>query len=337
MQPRSGRASFRSSSASSTAAPAAPSSLRRLAIAAVLALAAGSVAGCDMGRITVGTTAKVLRRAQPAIKMESDYDLAARAIPGALKTVEGFWVVDPDNENLIFVLTEGYCQYGLAFVQDEWEQAVLAKDLDAVAHLNGRATKIFTRCLNYALRTLGAKWQQDIFGTPEQVEQLVTSTGAGKRDALMWAAVALGSIINHNLNNVEIIAQLSTVKRMLARVLELDAAKKPSDLAYGALPYVALGQMESASTQTGDPKKAIEYFEKAIAVTTVDGQELYLLPRTMMGYRVGKMTGDRALYHDNLAKVLATSPSVWPAQRLANELAHRRARRYLTVERDTFR
>lgn len=304
-----------------------------LALAAV-ALSAG--ASCDMGRITVGTTAKVLRRAQPALKMESDYDLASRAIPGALKTVEGFWVVDPDNENLIAILTEGYCQYGLAFVQDEWEQAVLAKDLDAVAEQNARATKIFTRCLNYALRTLGEKWQKDIFGTPEQVEALVTSTGAGKRDALMWASVALGSIINHNLNNIDIIAQLSTVKRMLARVLELDAKKQPKDLAYAALPFVALGQVESASTQTGDPKKAIEYFQKAIDVTTVNGQELYLLPRTIMAYRVGRMTADRTLYHDNLAKVLATSPAVWPAQRLANEVAHRRARRYLKLERATF-
>jgi tetratricopeptide (TPR) repeat protein len=245
-------------------------------------------------------------------------------------------VVDPDNENLIYILTEGYCQYGLAFVQDEWEQATLAKDYEAIAHQNSRATKIFTRCLNYALRTLGSKWQKDIFGTIEQVDKLVAETGAGKRDALMWAAIALGSIINHNLNNIDIIAQLSTVKKMLARVVELDAAKRPSDLAYAALPYVALGQMESASTQTGDPKKAIEYFEKAIAITTVDGQELYLLPRAMMAYRVGKMSGNRTLYHDNLVKVLAASPAVWPAQRLANELAHRRARRYLKAERSIF-
>lgn len=311
-------------------------SARSLGILGLAAAALVLVASCDLGRVTVGTTAKVLRRAQPSLKMESDYDLAARAIPGALKTVEGFWVVSPDNENLIFILTEGYCQYGLAFVQDEWEVASLAKDLDGIAHQNARATKIFTRCLNYALRTLGSQWQKDIFGTTEQVEKLVAGTGAGKRDALMWAAIALGSIINHNLNNVDIIAQLSTVRRMLARVIELDTAKRPSDLAYAALPYVALGQVESASTQTGDPKKAIEYFEKAIAVTTVEGQELYLLPRTMMAYRVGKMSGDRTLYNDNLAKVLATSPAVWPAQRLANELAHRRARRYLQAEKSIF-
>ncbi|MEZ4359341.1 MAG: TRAP transporter TatT component family protein [Kofleriaceae bacterium] len=300
-------------------------------MAALLALTA-----CDLGRVTVGTTAKVLRRAQPAIRMESDYDLAARAIPGALKTVEGFWVVAPDNENLIAILTEGFCQYGLAFVQDEWEQATFAGDLEAVAHLNGRATKIFTRCLNYALRSLGDKWQRDIFGTPEQVELLCRSTGADRRDPLMWAAIALGSIINHNLDNIEIVAQVSTVKRILARVLELDAAQQPKDRSFRALPYVALGQIESASTQTGDVAKAKQYFEQAIALTTVDGQELYLLPRTIMAYRVGRLTRDRALYHQGLVKVLETAPSVWPEQRLANEVAHRRARRYLKLEKELF-
>ena len=304
-----------------------------LASAALVAVAAP---GCDLGRVTVGTTAKVLVRAQPAMKMESDYDLAARAIPGALKTVEGFWVVAPDDENLVAILTEGYCQYGLGFVQDEWEVATLARDLDAVAALNARATKIFTRCLNYALRSLGPAWQKDLFGAIDRVEALARATGPGKRTPLMWAAVALGSIVNHNLDNIEIIAQVPTVKAMLARVLELDAAKPPSDLALAAFPYVALGQLESASPQTGSAAKAIEYFQKAIAITTVGGQERYLLPRTLMAYRVGRMTRDRALYHDGLAKVLATPPSVWPEQRLTNEVAQRRARRYLKLEKELF-
>ncbi len=303
--------------------------------ALVLALAV-ALSACDMGRFTVGTTAKVLARAQPAMKMESDYELAAAAIPGALKTIEGFWVVDPDNEELVAILTEGYCQYGVGFIQDQWEVASLTRDLDRVAELNERATKIFTRCLNYALRSLGKSWQDGLFGTTEQVAALAKSAGHGKRTPMMWAAVALGSIINHNLDNIEVIGQASTVKLLLGRVLELDAAKAPSDPVLAALPHVALGQIESASTQTGDPKKAIEHFERAIALTTVAGQERYLLPRTIMAYRVGRLLRDRTLYHDGLAKVLSIAPSVWPEQRLANEIAHRRARRYLKLEKELF-
>lgn len=292
-------------------------------------------AGCDMGQFTVGATAKVLRRAQPSLKMESDYEMAARAIPGALKTVEGFWVVDPTNPNLIATLTEGYCQYGTAFVEDEWERAKFAKDLEAAAYHNDRATKMFTRCLNYALKSLGTRWQNEIFAEPEKVAKLIAATGGDQRTPLMYAALALGSIINHNLDNIEIIANLTTVRLMFARVLELDAKHLPADLSLAALPHVAMGMLLSAGSAQfgGDPVKAGEHFQKAIDIT--GGK--YLLPYTLWGYRVGRMTRNQALYHEKLVKVLETAPSIWPEQRLANEVAHRRARRYLAQEKELFR
>src|SRR4051812_41760207 len=80
-------------------------------IAAVLA----ATSACDLGQVTVRTTAKVLVRAQPSLQQEADWQLAHDAIPGTLKTIEGFWIVDPENENLIKLLTEGYCQYGTGF------------------------------------------------------------------------------------------------------------------------------------------------------------------------------------------------------------------------------
>ncbi len=96
------------------------------------------LAGCDLGRITVNTTSKVLVRGQPSLQMEADYELARQAIPGALKTVENFWIVMPDNERLIKILTEGYCQYGTAFVEDDWEAAKFKKDLEAIDYHNIR-------------------------------------------------------------------------------------------------------------------------------------------------------------------------------------------------------
>ena len=62
----------------------------------------------------------------------------------------------------------------------------------------------------------------------------------------------------------------------------------------------------------------------------------FLLARTLMAYRVGLQTNDEKFFHDNLVKVLETPPSIWPEQRLANEIAHRRARRYLSHEKELF-
>jgi hypothetical protein len=307
---------------------------------AAVAVLVCSLPACDIGQVTVGTTAKVLVRAQPALQQESDYQLAHDAIPGALKTIEGFWVVDPDNADLVGILTEGYCQYGTAFVEDDWEIAKFAKKLDDIEYHNARATHIFTRCLNYALKQLGARWQNDLFEAPDAVARLAKDTGGDQRDPLMWAALALGSIINHNLSRVEMLSYQPTVILMLSRVLELDKASPPSRQDYAALPHIAFGMLYSAvSAQLGGkPAEAKAEFEAALRITADDKHRdgKLLLARTLMGYRLGLMTNDRKFFHDQLKQVLETPPSVWPEQRLANEVAHRRARRYLSHEKDLF-
>ena len=142
----------------------------RLAFALSAVIAAGC--GGAIRHTTVGTTAGILKRAQPSLQQESDYELARQAIPGALKTIEGFWIVD-DNADLVGILTEGYCQYGTAFIEDDWEEARFRKDLAAVEYHNERATHIFTRCLNYALHQLGGRWRKELFAEPDKVAKLI--------------------------------------------------------------------------------------------------------------------------------------------------------------------
>jgi hypothetical protein len=295
--------------------------------------------GCGIGeKIAMKSTSKILLRAQPSLQMEADFELARQAIPGALKTVEGFWVAGPPAEaraRFERILTEGYCQYGTAFVEDDWEAAKFKQDIPAIEYHNARSTNIFTRCLNYALKTLGERWQKEIFGETEVVQKLIRETGHGQRFALMFAGNALGALINHNLTRVEMIAHLSTVQGMMERVIELDAKHgAPANKAHAALPHIALGMIHSgkAVSMGGEPDKARAAFEKALEIT--EGK--FLLARTLMAYRIGMQTNDRKFFHDQLVKVLETPPSVWPEQRLANEVAHRRARRYLSHEKELF-
>ncbi len=311
------------------------------------------MAGCQGGiqHMAAGTTAQILAKAQPALQMESDYELAARAIPGALKTIEGFYVAD-EQPVLREILTEGYCQYATAFVEDEWEVAKFAKKLDDVDYQNERASKMFTRCMNYALMDLPGGFDKDLFGTPEQAAKRINSVGLGNRTPLMWLGVGLGGMINHNLTRVEMLAYLPTVKVILERVVAIDTAQRgqidgtkhvPCDASctvHLATPHIALGMVYSAASAQfgGDAKRATEEFQTALRITAdaqhPDGR--MLLPRVLMAYRIGIMTNDRKLFHDQLSKVLETDPAIWPEQRLANEVAQRRARRYLSHEKDLF-
>ncbi|HEY5947411.1 MAG TPA: TRAP transporter TatT component family protein, partial [Kofleriaceae bacterium] len=290
------------------------------------------LAACSLPEnLAMKSTTKILAKAQPSLQMESDYELARQAIPGALKTLEGFWVAGPPSdarERLERILAEGYCQYGTGFVEDDWELAKFAKDLPAVEYHNTRSTHIFTRCLNFSLKLLGSRWQKEIFGSTEQATKLIKDTGKGHRFELMFAGAALGGLVNHNLTRIEMISYLGTVQQIMERVVEIDAKNgPPKNLAHAALPHLALGMIYSAKGKAmgGEPDKAKAEFEKALEIT----QGKFLLARTLMAYRVGLQTNDQKFFHTELVKVLETPPSVWPEQRLANEIAHRRARRYL--------
>lgn len=322
----------------------------KILLPSVLAI---TLAGCgDTGPLqhaAAGTTASILAMAQPALQRESDYELAARAIPGALKTVEGFYVADSQGA-LLTILTEGYCQYASGFVEDEWEAARLAKKLDEVAYHNERASKMFTRCLNYALTALPSGFERDLFGTTEVAAKRIKQTGPEYRTPLMWASIALGGMINHNLTSVEMIAYIPTVKLGLERVIAMDAAhygtidgtrRQPCDApctARLALPHVALGMIYSAARLGGDPQRAADEFQTALRITASANhpEGRFLLARTLWGQRIGLLTNDRKLFHDQLVKVLETDPGIWPEQRLANEVAQRKARRYLAHEKQLF-
>ncbi len=318
-----------------------------------LCLAALASVGCGnfIMKTTVKTTSKVLARAQPSLKMESDYEMAARAIPGALKTIEGFWVASPSNMILVDILTEGYCQYGTGFVEDELERAQIAKDREAEAYHSVRATKMFIRCMNYAFLRLGKRFQEDLFGEQEVIDKRLKAAGCGHRTPLMWAGVGLASAINRNKDRVEMIGNIGTAKAILKRVIELDGKCSARDKTLMALPHIALGMAYTGVGEAlgGDPDAAKREFETAIQIT--EGK--FLLAEVLMAKQIGfrmlsrDNNGDgqdddkdrelaRTYYHDTLMKVLGTSPSIWPEQRLANEIAHRRARRYLSLEKEIY-
>jgi tetratricopeptide (TPR) repeat protein len=306
--------------------------MRKLWIASAAILVLGA---CDIPRFTADSTAKVLIRAQPSLQMESDYELASKAMPGTLKTIEGFWVVTPNNPTLTGMLTEGYCQYGTGFVEDEEEVAAAAKNYERVAELDEHATKVFIRCMNYALKTLGKAYQEDLFGSEEQVTARLAKAGKGQRTPLMWAAVGLASAINHNKDRVEMVGLLETAKAMLRRVIEIDEKYgEPRDKVHAALPHIALGMALTGLSQAlgGDPDAAEKEFQKAIELTDKKFLLAYVLEARWVQFR----KNDKKAFHDTLVKVLETAPSIWPEQRLANEIAQRRARRYLKQEQEIF-
>lgn len=300
----------------------------------MILLATLGLAACDLGKVTVGTTSKVLVRGQPAMQQEADFDFAARAMPASLKTVEAFHMVDPENMTLKGILAEGFCQYSSGFIEDEWELAKVAGDLDQADYQSQRASKAFLRCMGYALEILGKSWQKAILGEAGEVEKRVGKTGWDQRDALMWAAIGLGGSINHNKDDPQMLAQVSKAKIMLERVVALDDKHNNKNQAKRALPHIALGLMQLSIPKAlgGNPEAGKGELDRAIEIT--EGK--FLLAKVLMARQYAVAVQDAALFKKILIEVLQTDPAIWPDQRLANEIAHRRAYRYLKMQKELF-
>ena len=147
--------------------------------------------------IAVNSTAEgPASRPAERCSMESDYELARDGDPRRAQDHRGLLVVAAEQRDAArAILTEGYCQYGTAFVEDDWEVAKFAKNLD-----DDRVPQRARDQHLHALPQLRADarsasgWQKDLFGTPDAVDQAAsTTTGRDQRTPLMWAALALGS------------------------------------------------------------------------------------------------------------------------------------------------
>lgn len=300
----------------------------------VVVLLAVPTSACNIQKLTVNTTSKVLAKAQPSLKQEPDYEMAARAIPASLKTVEGFHMVDPENKRLVKILAEGYCQYATGFIEDEWEVAILDKRFDDAEYQSQRATKAFIRCMGYGLELLGGDWKKAMSADSGTFAKKVAGAGKDDRDALLWAGVGLAGMINQNKDDIALVSQLPKARAIFEKIAELDENDSGRDPALRALPHIALASMAVAMSKAmgGRPELGQKHFQRAMEIT----QDKFLLARVFYARRYAVAVQDKALFRNELVKVLQTDPAIWPEQRLANEIAHRRARRYLKNEKEWF-
>jgi len=284
---------------------------------------------CNMVKLTANQTADVLAVAAPAMAMESDVDFAREAAPGQLKTVEGFWLASPGNRTLMRLLAQGYCEYAFGFLDSDLEALRMAgRDDEQTAKLRRRTTGLYQRCASYGLKLLGSSWERAMRGDLAALRAKVAGAEKEQVEGMFFTALGLASAININRDDLEMVAALPRAKLMFERVVELD------ERFYNAGAHTALGMLYAGQGAEvgGDPAKGRAHFDRAIALTS--GK--FLMPKVLRALTYAVTVNDRKLFHDSLVEVLRTPASIWPEQRLANELAHVRASRYLAHEADLF-
>jgi hypothetical protein len=289
-------------------------------------------AGCDLKAFTVSTTAPVLKAAADSLPQESDVQLAREAAPSSLKTVEGFLQSAPKNELLLGILAQGYTEYAFGFVEDDLES--LPDDQKHAAErdtLAARATGLYDRAQEFALRLLDLEdkhfsemFKKDVASTEAEAKKLDKDEAPG----LLFVGLALASAINLNRNDLARVVELPKAIALIKRSHELDPRF------YNAAAAMTLGIIYCSQGKAigGDPDLGKKFFEESINATA--GK--YLMPRVMFARFCAVITQDRPLFEKTLQEVIAAPHDIWPAQRLPNELAKRRAARYLAHAEDYF-
>ncbi len=284
-----------------------------------------------MVNLTVDSTAPVLKRASKSMDAEDDVQLAREALPAQIKTIDGFLAASPEQPDMLELTAMAYVQYAFGFLEDDLESLPPGDSLQRQA-LVARCTSLYDRAFDLGLRHVDLD-RKDVSavarsGGMDSFNRALGRTGKDAVPGLTWAGMGLASAINLHRDDIARVADLPKAVALLERSNALD----PSYYVYSAPLALAIIYTSQGKAAGGDPDRGKILFDQIIAAT----QGKYLMARVMYARYYATVVLDRSLYEKTLKDVLATAGSVWPEQRLANELARHRAARYLKEADELF-
>lgn len=296
---------------------------------APLALALALASGCSFRRLTAESTADLLHASSPQFNTLEDIEFAEESIPASLVTMESVWRIVPDNEDVLVELVQGYAAYGYAFLEDRMERAHAAADDDEEARWRGRAQAAYRRARTFGMRYLQARERVEggaeallRQGLPAWRAYLQRFDARDDVPALFWTANAMASLTGVSVDDPRALLDLPFAVALAERARELDP-----DFARGAV-HAFFGVVDASTPASlgGRPAQARARFEAALAAS----QRRALTWHVLFARTYAVMAQDRALYERLLREVIDAPDDILPEERLANLVAKRRARRYLT-------
>ena len=293
------------------------------------------LSGCSMRTLVVNQTADVFKGAMPAFEKDWDYELVEVALPGNMKMIEAFLEAGPKNADLLFLSAQAYSAYGLIFLEDRMERALIkyadADENPEAERYAMRAKEMHMRGHRYGLRLMETRrpgfWGAFTKGG-EALDKALAECDKDDVPGLFWSGMPIAAATNLDREDVELIASVPKAKAIILRALELD------ETYYNAGPHMILGSIYGSLSPTlgGDYKKSKQHFDRALELT----RRRFLLVQVMYAKTLAVQTQNKKLYKDLLNEVLKAELSIYPDQKLANVAAQRRARRMLKTMDDLF-
>jgi predicted anti-sigma-YlaC factor YlaD len=299
------------------------------AVGAALALLLAAVVcpACSIQKMAADRLGSALASGQSVYATDDDPELVGDALPFALKTIESLLAVSPENPDLLLSATSGFTQYAYAYLQCEADYSEAA-DLARATQLRGRATRMYRRALGYGLSGLDARHPGCSAALRRDPAAALARTTARDVPLLYWTGAAWGAAIASAKDDADLAADLPAVEAIMTRARALDP-----DWGDGAIHDFFISWEGGRPAAAGaSPARAREAFDRAVAAS--GGRRA--APYVSFAETVSVANQDRPEFTALLETALAIDPDAAPDQRLANLIAHKRARWLLARQDELF-
>lgn len=270
----------------------------------ICALAA-FLAGCTFKQAVARSSAVILDDVIGALSAEPDIVQGREAAASLLVMLEGYVRADPENPALRRAATQAYGSFAFGFLEKDEPE---------------RARNLYLRGRDHGLRALRAApgFARAVKAGLSAFQENLKTFGKENLPLLFWTAYCWSGWINLSRTDPDALADLPRVEAMMARALAIDPA-----FFHGG-PELFFGVYYGSRSRLlgGDPKKAREHFERAIAAS--GGK--FLMAKLLYARYYAVQSQKRKLFIKLLSEVENAPAGLLPDQALANALARKRAR-----------
>lgn len=252
--------------------------------ASLLLLASVSLGGC--ASLLSSAATGLADNLSTAILNQDDPETVRAGAPSYLLLLDSFVEGNPDDPDILAASATLYATYGAVFAEDEV-----------------RASRLTSRARRYALKAMCESYSPAC-GWPDATydEFVATLDGIGPKraDYLYTYGFASLAFLRAHSSDVNSIAELPQIEALLEHYLDISGDAVNSN----AYTYMGILLTLRPPAAGGEPERAREYFEKAIALT--DGKDLGAKVEFARSY--AKKLYEREMHDQLLNEVMAADP-----------------------------
>jgi len=244
---------------------------------------------------------------------QDDPETAKAALPTFMVLIDGFINDNPEDPEILASGATLYASYGAIFADDEI-----------------RASRLTTRARGYAQKAMCVSYDPACSWPDDTYDEFVASLegiGPKQSETLYTYGFASLAFLRAHSSDWNSLAELPQITELFKHYMNISG-----DEVNGAV-YTYMGILLTLRPPAlgGEPEKAREYFEKAIALT--DGKDLSAKVEFARGY--AKLLYERELHDRLLNEVMAADP-YQDGFTLSNVLAQEQAAVLLAEADDYF-